>query len=118
MRVAPVALTRGGFVREWLDMDDGEAARWSAAEAARAHKKAVESLGHKALKWAKAFRCRGSVWEIGVGNDDEKQVLFFRMESAHASRLRMLSVSDQPSPACESVDLIHDLKSIVEPLPW
>jgi hypothetical protein len=49
VREAPIALSFGGFVAEWLEMDDTEAARWSTLEAGARHHELAARLSKGCL---------------------------------------------------------------------
>lgn len=57
IRVAPLAPSFAGFIDEWLNMEDAEAARWSSPEAARQHHALAEQKGGHIFTWEHAATC-------------------------------------------------------------
>jgi hypothetical protein len=106
VRIAPIALSRVGFVDEWLNMDRREAARWSTPQAAAQHDAVTAWFKRQAMKFAGISHCPGltSVWEIGIArltlHDEPTKKWFFVMSEAGASQMRMLGIGTSPRPGC------------------
>ncbi len=115
IRQAPLAPSYGGFIDEWLGMDDTEATRWSSQEAAVQHHDAAAKSQKNIFTWEHAADCPGPphAREIAVRWNDSKQVTVFLITSSSAAEMRMLSVSNKRSPACREIDIEHDLGSIM-----
>jgi hypothetical protein len=77
---APVALTRAGFIHEWLAMADVDAVRWSEPEAFKMRKEIVAASEKHGLKLANIARCGGSptVWEVGVRLGESTRLYVWR----------------------------------------
>ena len=120
VRERPVALTRAGFIHEWLEMDDAEAAQWSEPAAMQVHQAVVRAFEHRVFEWAHVGTCAGSppVWEVAVQMDQLKKVHVFRISGSRATELRMLSVTDQWTRSCAVVDIRKDLQSVGAELAW
>jgi hypothetical protein len=121
VRVAPMAPTFGGFISEWLELDDREAARWSTPEPARMHRALVTrfKVGKENFEWEHAANCPGSppgsppAREIGIRSGDGQQTAVFLISGSSAADMRLLSVSGQRSPACTEIEIVNDLSSII-----
>lgn len=116
-RVAPIALTRGGFIDEWLNLDPADVPRWSSPEAAAAHQQAAVLFLGRAFEWDHVAKCSGSKWEIGIRTLTSKETRIFLMDAPNAAAMRMLKVSEERSPSCVPVDITGDLTSIAGELP-
>ncbi len=114
IREAPIAPSFGGFVHEWLNLTDADAARWSTSEAAHSHHDLAARLNHELLEWKGVASCPGSppAREIVVEWSESKQTTVFRISETNAAELRMLSVSGEHSPGCREIDITGDLTSI------
>ena len=117
VRVRPVALTRAGFIQEWVDSESGEASDWSATEAAQVHERVARDLRGKAYDWAGIRNCGGepAVWEVGTKTEGSSTVNVFRISGSRAQELRMLAVGHQFEASCKPIDE-DDLTSIAEEL--
>lgn len=117
-RVPPFALSPMAFVSEWLELDDILLPQVSSAEAARAHKAAVEwskdpDKQHGLLEFDGGRFCPGSpnTWEIDVGRRvrNEKNEVHpgeprtFVLSESGAASLKMLSVETHPVRNCRDV---------------
>jgi hypothetical protein len=114
VRQAPIALSYGGFIHEWLSMDDAEAARWSTPEAAATHHDMATRFNR--FEWDHAASCLGppAAREIVVRNDESKATGVFLIAGATAAEMRMQSVSDQRTPGCREIEISPDsLGSII-----
>jgi hypothetical protein len=120
VREPPMALTRAGFIEEWLAMEDSEAARWSEPEALRVHQAVAAAFHHDVFKWEHIGRCAGSppVWEIGVRLDKSKKLYVFRIHASRATDLRMLAVTDHWTSSCADFPLASILQTLGTELPW
>jgi hypothetical protein len=114
IRQAPIAPSFGGFIAEWLDMDEADAARWSSPEAAMQHHDVAASF-KKGFEWEHAAACAGPTpaREIAVRWNDSKQLTVFLISGTSATEMRMLSVSDKLSPACREIDIGANMRSIM-----
>jgi hypothetical protein len=114
-RLAPIAKSYGGFIDEWLDMDDAEAARWSTPDAARMHHRVAGKFGKDVFAWEHAADCPGSplTREIAVRAYESKQITVFRISGTSAADMRMISVADQALPSCREFDIHTDSSSII-----
>jgi len=103
---SPVALTRAGFIHEWLGMSLGDATRWSEPQAVAARSVVVSALSH-GFQWQRIARCGGvpSVWEIAVRPNGSTTLQVFRIAGASASELRMLAVVNTVTESCVPDDL-------------
>jgi hypothetical protein len=120
VRDNPVALTRAGFISEWLHMSDFEAARWSEPAAARARSAVAQDLEHHTFEWARMGRCAGSpqIWEAGVRIDGSKKLYVFRVSGSRATELRMLAVTDKWTESCAPLVVQDGLSTVGAELPW
>lgn len=120
VREAPIALSFGGFVAEWLEMDDTEAARWSTLEAGARHHELAARLSKGLLEWEHVADCPGSppAREVSIRWADSREKAVFLVSGSHATEMGMLSVSDKPSASCREIDINADLTSVfAEPIP-
>lgn len=117
---SPVALTRAGFIHEWLRMADADAARWSEPEAVAMRKSLVASIVEHGFEWERIANCGGSppVWKIAVRPDDSKTVEVFRISGSRATELRMLAVADTVTQSCVPEDRSKSLSGVGAELPW
>jgi hypothetical protein len=120
VREGPVALTRAGFLQEWLNMDDAEAARWSEPDAAGKHAAISTAFAHDAFSWDRIARCDGSsqVWEVGIRLAEAKTRYVFRITGSRAGELRMSSSGNDPAEFCTPLDWRKNLSAIGSELPW
>jgi len=119
IRQAPVALTRAGFIHEWLGMAGSDARRWSAPEAFARHEALASAMEGHVFEWEHIARCGGDppVWEVAVRLDDRK-LYVFRMSGSRATDLRMLAVVDNWTQSCPAEDIRSSLASVGSELPW
>lgn len=120
VQVEPVALTRAGFIHEWLHTDESEATRWSESAAAQAHSAIARQLRNGPLEWVDIRQCPGpaDVWEIAVSTDAAGHPTVFRIAGSRATKLRMLAVSDKLTPSCKSIGTQNLLSTVGLELPW
>ena len=118
-RETPVALTRAGFLYEWLHLPDSDAARWAEPKAVSARSRAY-AVREKPFDWVRLARCGASpeVWEIAVRPHEAKTLVVFRVSGSRATELRMLSISDRVTPSCVPEDPGVALTSVGAELPW
>lgn len=117
---SPVALTRAGFIHEWLLMPEAEAAKWSEPEAVAMRSSVAAPIEAHGFEWARIGRCGGSppVWEIGLRPQESKVLHVFRISGSRATELRMLAVSDTATLSCVAEDISKGLMSVAAELPW
>jgi hypothetical protein len=115
VREAPIALTRAGFLQEWLNMDEAEALRWGTAQAAAAR----ASISKDGFEWARIAQCAGSpaVWEVGIRPTETQRLHIFRIQGSRARELRMLGVTDHATESCVEEDLTKGLRGVAAELP-
>ena len=120
VRQSPPALTRAGFLYEWLHMNEGEAALWGEPAAREVRNNVVSVLKGHGFEWKRVARCEGStpVWEVTIQVDESKRVFAFRIGGEHATDLRMLEILDRHTESCVAVDITKSLTSIAAELPW
>ena len=113
-RDAPIALSRAGYVDEWLKMDDVEAARWSTAEAAQNHA-ALAAWGAKGFHFEQTALCAGNppVWQVVVLFREPQEQRAFTLSQSRAVEMRILDVSREPRADCREPgmpELAEELK--------
>ncbi|WP_321477716.1 hypothetical protein [uncultured Paludibaculum sp.] len=115
LREAPLALSFGGFIDEWLRADDAEAARWSSREAALQHRDLAARYRKGTIGWERVAACPGSPSsrEIAVRWSESQKRTVFRIGGASAAEMRMLSISDKPFPSCHEITIGNDRRSIL-----
>jgi hypothetical protein len=120
VREGPVALTRAGFLQEWLNMDDAEAARWSESDADGKHAALAAAFAHDTFSWERIARCDGSpqVWEVGVRLAEGKTRYVFLMTGSRAGELRMRAIGEVPRESCAPLDVRKNLSGLGAELPW
>jgi hypothetical protein len=116
IRIAPIAKSYGGFIDEWLDMDDAEAARWGTPQASAQHH-ALRTIVQK-LSWTEAADCPGSPSTRAISTEPAKSskpiVYFISGKSPESMRMHLI-LNDIPA-SCRPIDLRRDRSSIlVEP---
>ena len=120
-RIAPVAITRTGFIDEWIKMDPREAAHWSTPEALAGHRAVNDFLQkHNTddhVYFEKISLCGNSprIWQVSAASafNAPTEKWFFLLSESGAANLRMLSVEDQQRPGCVE----YDLAALDEELP-
>ena len=115
IRRAPIAASFGGFIDEWLTMNDSEAARWATQEASAHHREIAARFHSDIFEWQSAAACPGTppTREVAIRAEKSKRVTVFRIAGSSASELRMVSVRDALSPECREIDIHDNLSSIV-----
>jgi hypothetical protein len=119
-RESPIALTRAGFLHEWVEMNDAESTRWSTPEAARAHHSIAADFKDQAIHWEDVTHCGGAppVWEVTVRLSESGKVHVFRIGGGEATELRMLGVPDKRTPSCTEIDGPQQIPTVGAELPW
>jgi hypothetical protein len=104
VREAPVALTRAGFIGEWLDMKESDAANWGERGAARAHSIAAADFKRQSFQWTHIAACDGSpmIFEVGARIKGSGREYVFRISGSRSTDLRMLTVTHDWDPTCRA----------------
>lgn len=104
-RIAPIALTRVGFLYEWLRMSHAEAGRWADPQPLAAHHSAAAAISYVS-EWTHVGRCPGPVvtWEIGLRPYESNDTYLFRLRGARAADLHLLSIHRNAKPTCPAAD--------------
>jgi hypothetical protein len=116
-RIAPIALSRMGFVDEWARLDTADVAKYAPPEAIRASVDAT-ALFEKASFGFDAIRdCGNSAWEIVLSpafdHKESAPRFYVLISGSTASELRIVRAGRQPQSGCVAAS--HDLLSA--PLP-
>lgn len=114
-RVPPIALTRAGFIEEWLEMPDAEAARWSTPEAARRHHLLANEQNVYDTVLLATCPASPTSTEIALESSPLKKLFVFQIAGGHASNLKMLAVSTHRTPGCRP---LSSLEALNAELPW
>jgi hypothetical protein len=119
VRIAPLALTRAGFLYEWLRISDAEVSRWSEPESLALRKPVSSALAH-GYQWERVGACGGSppVWEIAVRTHDSPELQVFRIAGSRATELRMLAITRAVTPSCTAKDIAEGLADVAAELPY
>lgn len=112
-RIAPIAASYGGFIEEWIDQSDTEAARWSTPEAAARHHAVAAKIGKDFFGWSRVGYCDDSLREIAMETDDTEQTIVFAISGTHPDNLRMVAVRDKLTPTCKRVDVTKDFSIVL-----
>jgi len=100
-RNAPIALSRAGFVDEWLGMDDREAARWSTLKAAQHHSQLSGWAAHGfALEQIALCPGKPQTWQIPIHFDKPGEQRTITLNDANPYGMRVLNVSSEPGANC------------------
>ncbi len=104
-RAAPVALTRAGFIDEWLKMDAADAARWSAPAAMKHH--AGLSARKSAFTFESAALCPENprTWQVVLKYHGSEDRHAFVMRESGAAKMHMLDVLTPPRGGCRNEDI-------------
>jgi hypothetical protein len=120
-RIGPIAITRTGFIDQWIMLEPADAAQWSTPEALKGHRAVNGFLrlhqNDTYISFDKISRCEASppTWQIEASsgfNAPTEHWVFVLSESA-AEHLRMLNVEKEPHPGCVE----YDLEALIEELP-
>ena len=116
----PIALTRAGFIREWLTLEDIDPSDYATAKAVAIRAKLGRSLEEVTFQWDSVARCPAAppVWEIGLRIDKPPQTVVFRISGERVTQLHMIGISTGPTPSCKSVDISKSLETVGSELPW
>jgi hypothetical protein len=112
IRQAPIASQFGGFIDEWLLLDDEDAARFSSPAAAGLHHELAARFKKEAFDWEHAADCPGPAREIAVRGDESEKTTVFLIAASGIADMRMLSISDTINPSCREIDVNTDLSAI------
>jgi hypothetical protein len=114
VRQAPLAPSFGGFIAEGLTIEDTEAAHWSTAQANIQHHELAARLKNEVYEWEQVAECPGppAAREVTIQWDTSKQTTVFWVSGSSAAEMRMLSISDEPSPSCRRI-IRDDLTAIL-----
>ena len=111
-RQGPIASHFGGFIDEWLLLDDEDAARFSSPAAARLHHELSARFRKEPFDWQHAADCPGPAREIAVRGDETDKTTVFLIAASSIAEMRMLSISDKINPSCREIDISKDLSAI------
>jgi hypothetical protein len=111
-RVAPIAPSYGGFIDEWLNLDDAEAARWSSPTASALRHEVSARLTQEFFIFRGAWNC-AAAREIEVESNESKKLSVFRISGSTTEQMRMEAVFDRPSPGCREIDIKRDLTAVL-----
>jgi hypothetical protein len=113
IRVAPVAVNIVGFIEEWLDLDDSEAAQWSSAEGVRERSAAV-AWAKDGVEYKGGSRCAGSprLWQVSVKLADSEDRRIFLVNEDGAEHLQMAGFRSEPVRECPHVDVTDLAKEL------
>jgi hypothetical protein len=119
-RIAPLAITRSGFLDEWISLDPRDVAQWSAPESLKGHHPIKEFLKQHEnddhIYFNKISLCSNSprTWQISAssGFNAPTATWYFLLTESGAANMRMLGVKDNPNPECVE----HDLDALTEEL--
>lgn len=114
-RIAPIALNVIGFIEEWLELNDAEAARSSSPEAVRDRAAAV-AWAKDGVEYKGGSRCAGSprLWQVSVKLADAEDRRVFLVNEDGAEHLQMAGFRSQPVQECPHVD-VADLTKELSP---
>jgi hypothetical protein len=120
IRETPLALTRAGFIREWLRLSYADALRWGEPEAVKMRDGIVSASEKRGFELARVARCGGSppIWEVAVRIGDLKKSYVFRISGARATELRMLSIAASSTRSCIEAPSEQSGAIIGAELPW
>lgn len=107
IREAPIATSYGGFLDEWLKMDDAEAARWSSPQAAGRHNELAERFKTQFFDWVAASDCGDfpPIHEIEIQSDQTDETAVFVIGGSTIESMKMLAISDHLTPTCRGLDI-------------
>jgi hypothetical protein len=120
VRETPIALTRAGFIHEWLSLPDAGAVRWGEPEAAALRKAVAAALENHVFRFAQIGRCGGTppVWEVAVRSGESPKLYVFRIGGSRAAGLRMLAITGNLTRSCIPENTASSLESVGTELPW
>lgn len=116
----PLALTRAGFIEEWLRLTDDEARRWSEAQPLMERAKAAAGLLSNAYEWGAIQRQpgNGSMWTVTLAQPELKAQYVLRVAGTRASELRIVSLEILPLGVKAERRIPESLEAVAQPLPW
>ena len=119
-REAPIALTRAGFIHEWLDIVDSEAVHWGETGAMGKRKEIAAGIAKHGFEWASVASCGGSppIWEIALRPRESKDLYLLRISGSRATELRIVATADDPSRTCVQENIENGLANLARELPW
>jgi hypothetical protein len=117
VRETPIALTRGSFLREWLNLDDDEAVRWSSSGASALHHSVAAQFARKNFEWRSVSHCQNGSYELHIQVYESDSQFTFHIGGSNASTMRVEAISRMPSPSCEQLDISTDRSSIYAKIP-
>jgi hypothetical protein len=120
-RIAPIAVTRTGFIDAWIRLDPAEAAQWSTPEAMEGHRavnqflKLHENDDHVYFDTISLCKKSPRMWQITASSafNAPTQNWVFHLSESGAANMRMLSVADALQPGC----IEYDPEALAEELP-
>jgi len=117
---SPIALTRAGFINEWLTLKDVNPSDYATAEAVAVRAKTDLALRKGISQWQSVARCPGAppVLEIAIRVDKPPQNIVFRISGERASQLRMVGIAAKLTPGCNPIGVSNGLETISAELPW
>jgi hypothetical protein len=120
VRESPIALTRAGFIHEWLTMTDADAVRWAESNAVEKRGTISAEINKYGFEWTHIAQCGGSppLWEVGVSVYDLKTPYVFQILGSRATALRMIGVANTVTQSCTTEDIGRGLESVMLELPW
>jgi hypothetical protein len=112
IRRGPIASHFGGFIDEWLLLNDDDAARVSAPEAARMHHEVAARFRQDSYDWEHVADCPNGTREIAIQEEKSERTTVFLLRASTIADMRMLLVSDKLDPSCREIDISKDLSAI------
>ena len=119
VREVPIALTRAGFIQEWLSMTDADPKIWAEPQAVGMRATVAPAVEKHGFDWANVAHCDGSppVWEVAVRLHDLDKIYVFRISGARATELRMVGIGEKLTQSCVPEDMTNNLTSLGSELP-
>jgi len=103
-RIAPIALSRMGFVDEWLRLAPGEAAKYASPNALAARAGANALFEKNYFSFDVIRDCGNSTWEVALSPPmDYKEAsphFYVLVSGTTASKLRVVRADRQPQTGC------------------
>jgi len=117
IRLAPIALTLGGFTDEWIRMDTADIQPWSAPAAARAHSAVQADFSSSTFRWHSFAKCCLDESEVGVLVERPQKIYVFTISGTRAADLKMTRVAGAHTCTAHELPDTNGLKVIAEELP-
>lgn len=111
-RQGPIAANFAGFIDEWLQLNDEDAARVSTPEAARMHHEVAARFKRDSYDWEHVADCPDGTREIAIQEGQSERTTVFLLRASTIADMRMLLVSDKLNPSCREIDISKDLSAI------